>query len=565
MKPRSLLQFGPRMLWATAVSGFALFAVAAAFSAPPTTARAALGGPHGQVRKAGGVPVEGVGVQLISQKTAIRTTVYTSEDGQFEFPKLESGLYTLRVPRPMEFKPYVKEGIRIDGAPELEAIQLENVSTTEFLPPTPEILAQLTGAEWMMSLPGTGEEKRVFTVSCGFACHSYQQIFRNHYDERSWKLIFQRMIRSGSSPLIVDTKPTATTKDRAGRLMLEDEDFMAKWLATVRGPETKDPPIAYLPRAHGRATHVVVTEYELPRELLAPHDVHADSRGNIWYTAHRSAYSGVLNPSTGAVTQYRIPGKDEDTVGALPGTHRVWVDKQDIVWFWEGWDNFLTGLDSKTGKIVKRYPRGKIENLNSPGGEGGPNFAMDAAGFVYQINRGEVLKTDTKTGDIVQRYPLKKTTSTYDNIVTPDGRYWAGGLSYLDMKTGESWEPEVSPELVVPARGGFDPSNNAWFGGRGGMLLKHDAVTHRITEYYPPIPFDTLYEAMPDKNGEVWAGGIQSGRMWRYNPKTEQWTGYPMPEPYAHDRRTWIDNSTSPVTVWFVDNDGYMVRVQPLD
>jgi streptogramin lyase len=51
----------------------------------------------------------------------------------------------------------------------------------------------------------------------------------------------------------------------------------------------------------------------------------------------------------------------------------------------------------------------------------------------------------------------------------------------------------------------------------------------------------------------------------RFNPKTDQWTGYMMPEPYAHDRRPWIDNSTNPVTVWYVDHNGYLVRIQPLE
>jgi hypothetical protein len=37
-----------------------------------------------------------------------------------------------------------------------------------------------------------------------------------------------------------------------------------------------------------------------------------------------------------------------------------------------------------------------------------------------------------------------------------------------------------------------------------------------------------------------------------------------LPEPFAYDRRTWIDNSTNPVTVWYVDYNGYIVRIQPL-
>jgi streptogramin lyase len=59
-----------------------------------------------------------------------------------------------------------------------------------------------------------------------------------------------------------------------------------------------------------------------------------------------------------------------------------------------------------------------------------------------------------------------------------------------------------------------------------------------------------FYEAMPDKNGEVWAGELEGGGFLRLNPRTERWIEYVLPEPYAHDRRTWIDNSTNPVTVW---------------
>lgn len=532
-----------------------------------------LGGAHGAVRGQDGEPLEGVGVQLISQKTAIRTTVYTNESGRYEFPPLEAGAYTLRVPRPLEFRPYVKESVRVDKAIALDEIRLERVSPTEFLPPTPDILAQLTGSEWMMNLPGSGEEKRMFTLGCGMGCHSYQQVFRNRYDERSWQLILQRMLRSGSSTLINDVVPTSETMSRAGRPMLEVEAFLAKWLGRVRGPDFEDPPLHYLPRERGRATRVIVTEYELPRELLAPHDVHGDAKGNIWYTAHRSAYSGVLDPRTGAVKEYRIPEKERDTSGFLPGTHRVWVHTDGMVWFWEAWDGSLTALDPRTGEITKRWDEVGA-SPEAPGGIGGPNFAMDEAGYIYQTYRGTVVKTDSRTGEIVSRFPLKEVQGTYDSIITPDGRYWAGGvgptdsyrrlLGLLDTKTGEVWEPKTS-EITSPSRGGFDAQGNAWFGGRGGMLLKLDAKTKRVAKYYPPIPFETYYEAMPDKNGEVWAGGLQSGRFWRFNPKTELWTGYMMPEPYAHDRRTWIDNSTSPVTVWYVDHNGYMVRIQPLE
>ena len=97
------------------------------------------------------------------------------------------------------------------------------------------------------------------------------------------------------------------------------------------------------------------------------------------------------------------------------------------------------------------------------------------------------------------------------------------------------------------------------------MLLKLDPKTRRVTEYWPPIPYVTFYEALPDKNGEVWAAAFGSGRFLRFNPRTDHWPEYLMPGPDSHDRRTWIDNSTDPVTVWYVDHNGFMVRLQPLE
>jgi streptogramin lyase len=97
------------------------------------------------------------------------------------------------------------------------------------------------------------------------------------------------------------------------------------------------------------------------------------------------------------------------------------------------------------------------------------------------------------------------------------------------------------------------------------MLIRLDGKTKRTREFYPPTPHVAFYEAMPDRNGEVWAGDMYSGRFVRFNPRTERWIEYVLPEPYSHDRRTWIDNSTDPVTVWYGDYVGYIVRIQPLE
>src|SRR5438477_3611114 len=89
---------------------------------------ALLGGPNGVVKSSKGDLLEGMMVQLISQKTAIRTTVYSNADGRYEFPKLEPGTYTLRIAQPREFHPYVKEAVEISDANALEDITPSRVS-----------------------------------------------------------------------------------------------------------------------------------------------------------------------------------------------------------------------------------------------------------------------------------------------------------------------------------------------------------------------------------------------------------------------------------------------------
>lgn len=522
--------------------------------------RSLRGGAWGVVHSPDGMPLEGIGIQLISAKTNIRTTVYSDDSGRYEFPPLEAGSYTLRVTRPLEFKPYLRDAVRIRSADHLDDIVLtklvQGASTlASYLPPTADIVPQLTGVEWMLNLPGTAQEKHMFTMSCGFGCHSYQQIFRGRYDTASWRLIVERMTRGGGSPLIRQQENPST--EAVGRSGLPYEQIVSEWLGRVRGPDATDPPIHPLPRPRGAATRVVITEYELPRTLLAPHDVHGDSKGNIWYTPHRAPYLGMLDPRSGTVTEYHVP----DVPGVLAGTHRIWVDERDIVYASENWRQNLVRLDPKTNEFKVFHIEGA-----QPNAPGFSNFAYDPQGFLYETTRdnANVIKIDRDTGTIVRTYPIM-TGDAYDNIVSKDGRFWAGGLGLLDLRTGENWPMRTRTVVTSPARGGFDNEGNAWFGGRGGMILKYDTKTKKVTEYNPPIPYVTFYEVMPDRNGEIWAAALHSGRFLRFNPRTERWIDYMLPEPYSHDRRTWIDNSTTPVTVWYVDHNGYVVRLQPLE
>jgi streptogramin lyase/mono/diheme cytochrome c family protein len=527
---------------------------ASAAAPAPSLYGALTGGPKGLVKNARGEPIEGIMVQLISDATAIRTTVVSHADGRYEFPQVAPGSYTLRVAKPKEFYPWSKEKVAIKGADALEDITLLRVTAGEFLPPFPEIAAQLTGSEWLQNLPGTGEDKKTLTVYCNF-CHEYQQIFRNRYDDAGWSKIVFRMTHGAGSTLINIRSP--------GRLPPADEARFAHWLATARGPAAKDPNFVVQPRPQGRQTRVVITEYELPRLDISAHDTSGDAQGRVWYSTHRSSYVGRLDSANGHVDEYHVPLPAE---GSLPGTHWIFVDPKGSIWGSENWAHNIWTLDPDM-KDFKRVHWNVQEPVNSPMGG---NYALDEERNIWRVRDGAVDRISGADGSKLESIKTKKFASTYGSAMSFDHRYFGGGawprdgMVIYDRKTGEVFEPETSPDSG-PARGEFDPAGNYWAAGRGGSLIKFDIKTKLVHEYPLPTPYTSLYTAKADKNGEVWAGELNGGHYLRFDPKTEQFTTYTLPEPFAMDRESWIDNSTSPVSVWFVDHDGWLVHIQPLD
>jgi streptogramin lyase len=532
-----------------------------ASSRPPAPADATsrLGGPAGIVKTSDGNPVGGLMVQLIAQKTSIRTTVYTNEQGRYAFPKLERGDYTLRIPRPLEFRRYKRASVHIDGPTALPEIVVERVTNGEFLPPNPDILPQLTGAEWVAITPGTIQEKEAFVNTCTTGCHGGDNPFRVRFDEPSWRKLVHRMYNYNLRTLV---RPSG---GRGG----PTEKLIADWLVRNRGLETPMPPIKPFPRPHGPATRAIVTEYEIPWALANVHDVDGDAQGNIWFTVNRSPFIGKLDPTTGKVTSYRVPKppamvtarvayKYTDPPGTHPGLHWLAVDRNTgLVWFSDTWAHALGRLDPRTGEVQQ-------VNAGTPA-----NHGLSPDGLsIWKTDGGKLLQFDTRTvlqtGKPVKEYQLKDADSTYGNFLSQDGRYFGGGSNHvvwLDIRTGELREIPLS--VGGRGRGGFDPEGNIWVGGR--KLTKYEPKTRVLAQYSPPTPYIHFYSARSDKNGDIWAGEQHGGRIARFNPRTHQWIEYVMPSPWAFDVNSWIDNSTSPPTFWYGDQFGYIVRIQPLE
>jgi streptogramin lyase len=530
------------------------------------------GGAHGLVRSATGGPLEGIKVQLIAPN-GVRTTVSTEEGGQYEFPAMQAGDYVLRIATPLSYMPYQRDVVRVAGSTAFSDIVLEEVpqavagALPGALPATEDIASQLSGAELLWNLPGSIQEKTAFIRTCGIGCHDLKEILRNRFDEHSWRVVANWMTSRGSASAFV-VRPAVPT-------LTPDAELVVKWLSRVRGPESKDDSYRAFPRPAGASTHAVITEYELPRRFLSVHELTGDSKGNIWYTSHRTPYVGVLDPRTGVVKEYKVP----DIPGAFPGTYKVAVDRRDIVWFSQDWAHRLTRLDPVTG----RFKQTLIESDAPLNASAWGNFGLAPDGSVWsEHGKHTVVKLDAESGKILKSYQLIKNPNTTDDLISSDGRFWAGGAPtmgdntamILDIASGTLYETNSGDFPSSPARGRFDRNNNVWFGGHTGSFIE---VVNEIDQgkgihmraFAPPtpyFPYSTFYSVATDRNGEVWGAWVHGRGFVRFNPANGTWRVYDNAEPSAFARSTWVDNSTTPVSIWYPDYQmGTLVRIQPRD
>jgi virginiamycin B lyase len=112
----------------------------------------------------------------------------------------------------------------------------------------------------------------------------------------------------------------------------------------------------------------------------------------------------------------------------------------------------------------------------------------------------------------------------------------------------------------------IDSQDRLWFGEYGANAIgMFDLKTEKMQEWKVPTPWSAPYQAVVDKNGEVWTGSMFTDRIIRLDPKNGQVTEYLLPRE-TNIRRVFVDNSTTPVTFWVGNNHGAsIVKLEPLE
>jgi len=521
----------------------------------------------GQVTSAEEGSMEGVLVSARKSDSTITITVVSDDHGRYRFPaaKLQTGRYALRI-RAI--------GYDLDSPSEVEVRKGSTATADLKLTKARDLASQLSNSEWLLSFPGTEQQKA--SIRRCTHCHTLERVARSRYDVDKLTSVIQRMSTYPqlSFPLMIQKLVAA--RIGAGEDPLERQlagwRRQAQYLSTINLSESEHWAYSFktLSRPKGRATKVIYTEYDLPKKTRQPHDVIVDSQGMAWYASFGEQILGKLDPKSGKVTDYEVPLlKPKLPTGSLA----IRFDEDENIWLGMQFQGGVAKFDKKSEKFqtwsLPSELNGDHVQINQVSPE---HHKVDGKVWLQDAGTYTVLRLDEKSGKYEVFEPFKiPRPNIYDVISDAQNNVYftvfgRGDIGHIDAKTGKITTYPTPTPASAPRRGMIDSQGRLWFGensaNRIGMF---DTRTERFQEWLAPNAESWPYDVTADKNGEAWSGDEFSDRVLRLNPETGEIVEYLLPR-FTNVRRVFVDNSTKPVTFWVGNNhSASIIKLEPLD
>jgi virginiamycin B lyase len=524
----------------------------------------------GQATSAEEGAMEGVLVSARKTGSTITTTVFTDEKGRYQFPaaRIAPGHYVISVRA---------TGYDLEGPHAVDIPANDPVTLDLTLRKTKDLAAQLTNAEWLVSFPGTAEQKASIQ-NCSH-CHTLEPVVRSHHNAAEFEQVLERMSHYTPESFPLMPQPHIPSRTGGGELNTEQQAQakenrrkQAEYLATLNLSAVPqwNYPLQHFPRVKGLGDKVIITEYDLPKPTRQPHDVVVDRDGMVWYAGFGEPILGKMDPKTGKTTEYPLPVLKPHTV---VGNLDVEFDEDQNVWIAMTFQAAIAKFDRKTEKfqIYKLPPEldGDYREITFVAPQhshvDGKVWLTDAGSYTQMRLDLASCKFEVFEPFPVPRPNIYQVISDAQNNLYLDvmGRQ---DIGRIDAKTGKITFYPTPTAHSAPRRGMMDAQGRLWFGeNRGNKIGMFDTKTQKFQEWDSPAPEYFPYDVTADKNGDAWAVSEFSDSVLRLNPQTGRITEYPLPR-FTNMRRAFVENSTTPVTFWVGNTHGAsIVKLEPMN
>jgi len=492
-------------------------------------------------------------------------TVVTDQAGRYGFPadRMPPGHYTLRI-RAIGYEL---------GSPDSVEVAAKGTVTADLaLRRVDDMASQLTSTEWLISMPGAAEQKRPL-IEC-MSCHTLERVVRSKFTANEFVSILKRMANYANNSTMQRVQARVAERE----VPEERARRVAEYLATINLSKRDrwNYELKTLPRPTGAATRIIITEYDMPRGTIAPHDVRTDADGFIWYSNFVEPYLGRLDPRTGAHAEfaYALP-KPNFPVGTLA----LEPDHDGNWWLAMMFQGGVMKFDTHT-KTFHHYPL--PTELNSDTAQQSmvmPRQShVDGKVWTNDVNSHSILRLDLATGayervDPFQGMPIgsNRQHSPYGMAADKDNNLYFmdfgdESVGRVDAKTFRATIYPTPTSHSRPRRTMLDEKGRLWFAEfAANKLGMFDLDRESIKEWDVPTPHTYPYDVYLDRNGELWSGSMSNDRILRFDPQTGKAVEYLLPR-QTNIRRIFIDNTTTPVTFWAGNNHhAAILKIEPLD
>ena len=318
---------------------------------------------------------------------------------------------------------------------------------------------------------------------------------------------------------------------------------------------------------------MIVTEWDLPRKTIAPHDVRTDAQGRIWYSNFTEPFLGRLDPKTGEHKEFAYPLlKPDFPTGSLD----LEPDAQGNLWLALMFQAGIAKFDMKT-ETFRLYPVPAALNVATTQQSMVMPWHADVDGKVWtnDVFKQAIMRVDLASGayeviDPFKNAPKGPTHSPYGLAADARNNLWF--MDFGDENIGRidaaSGQPTLYPTPTAgsrPRRVMFD-GRNLWFAEfAANKLAMFDTQREAYREWPVPTPHSYPYDAYLDRTGDLWSGNMSSDRILRMNPQSGASVEYLLPRS-TNIRRIFVDNTTPRPTFWAGNNHGAsIIRLETLD
>lgn len=487
---------------------------------------------HGTITDSSGKPLRGAAV---SAKAGIKTiTRFSQGDGKYEIA-VAAGTYNVTA----EAYGFAGKNVSVDTSKATE--------TNFSLAPANLSLGRLSGSELESLLPDT-QETRLLRSHC-IECHSLPTVIHNRGKSAAeWKEFLPQMTHGATDepfenapPKELDALSAALEKDFGPDSTYFNLDADASQLkAHVKHVEPSD-----------EALRATIIEYDVPTKISRPHSIEIDLRTNVAWFGEESYYGNKATRFDLQAEKFQeyplLTEKARPHTGAVASDGRYWValaHSNDPA--------KLASVDPETGEVKEYYwPEKKgpaahtltldhSGNVWFSGGTSGDLWSFDVkkqqfASHAYPVPAAYPKGTMQDWGEVPgESHPAQG--RSYDVAVDNEGMVWfseiaVGTLVKLNPVTRET--KDIHPEGTVSIRGiTVDPQDNLWFGDfLGHRFGKLNVKTGEVKFYKPPTPNATVYGvAYNQVDGAVWFADMSGNNITRFDPKTEHFSEYPIPQ-----------------------------------